>query len=301
MNSIIVCNTASDSVSIISLDREGFVDTIPLNLVEGPYGPHGINVYENKIITANNYGNNISIIDMLKKKEVENYFIGSCPNDIKTYSDKAYILCGDSNTLVVFDMKNKNSVFQLRTNNHPHSVDIDSDGIGYISCLDDDSIIIFKCDDGEKIKEIKKLSYPTKVLVSKYSKDIFVLESYLGENKDGYVNIISKKSFCSNIRIKVGKGPVDMWEDEEYLYISNFMDSSISIVDFKSGKEVKRLYLEGIPRGIIKFKESIYIGDYINGRVIKMNLLDKKIKIIAVGKEPNAMILYHHFQKIESL
>ncbi len=301
MNSIIVCNTASDSLSIISLDGEGFVDTIPLNLVEGPYGPHGVNVYENKIITANNYGNSISIVDILKKKEVENYFIGSCPNDIKTYNDRGYILCGDSNTVVVFDMKEKKNIFQLKTGNHPHSIDIDSDGIGYISCLDGDSLIVFKCDDGEIIKEIKKLSYPIKVVASKYSKDIFVLESYLGEDKDGYINIISKESLYSNIRIKVGKGPVDMWEDKNYLYISNFIDSSISIVDLKSGKEAKKIYLEGIPRGIIKFKNSIYVGDYINGRVIKINLLDKETKIIAVGKEPNAMILHHHFQKIESL
>lgn len=301
MNSIIVCNTASDSVSIISLDREGFVDTIPLNLVEGLYGPHGINVYDNKIITANNYGDNISVIDILKKKEVENYFIGSCPNDIKTYNNKAYILCGDSNTLVVFDMKDKKSMFQLKTGNNPHSIDIDNDGIGYISCLAEDSIIAFKCDNVEKIKEIKRLSYPTKVLVSKYSKEIFVLEGCFGENTDGYVNVISKESFCSDIRIKVGKGPVDMWEDKNYLYISNFIDSSISIVDLKGGKEVKKIYLEGIPRGIVKFKDSLYVGDYINGRVMKINLLGEKTKIIAVGKEPNAMILHHHFQKIESL
>ena len=46
-----------------------------------------------------------------------------------------------------------------------------------------------------------------------------------------------------------------------------------------------------MPRGIIKYEDQIFVGDYLNGLVDVINLQEKRIKAIAVGKEPNAMTL----------
>jgi hypothetical protein len=46
-----------------------------------------------------------------------------------------------------------------------------------------------------------------------------------------------------------------------------------------------------MPRGIIKIKENIFVGDYLNGRLNVFGMEDKKIKVIPLGKEPNAMTL----------
>ena len=52
MDSIMVCNTASDSLSIISLENDS-VYNIPLLLNKknnlNSKGPHGIEIYKNKI------------------------------------------------------------------------------------------------------------------------------------------------------------------------------------------------------------------------------------------------------------
>ncbi len=53
-----------------------------------------------------------------------------------------------------------------------------------------------------------------------------------------------------------------------------------------------------MPRGIIKYKKNIFVGDYGNDRIVKIDLENKKIKNIAVGKEPNAMILLQSLQQI---
>lgn len=115
MDSIMVCNTASDSLSIISLENDS-VYNIPLLLNKknnlNSKGPHGIEIYKNKILTANSYDSSISVINLAEKKEIENYFIGAHPNDIKTYKNKGYILCGEINSLIVFDMKEKNTIFK---------------------------------------------------------------------------------------------------------------------------------------------------------------------------------------------
>ena len=297
MDSIIVCNTASNSLSMLSLENDS-VYNIPLSSNNILRGPHGIEIYKNKILTANNYDSSISIIDLDEKKEIENYFIGAHPNDIKTYKNKGYILCGEINSLVVFDMKEKNTIFQMNTDENPHSIIIDNNGIGYLCSLQGNSLEILDCNSNIIIKRILGFNYPIKVIVSKNLENLFVVESCLGEEKEGYINILSKKDFSNLLKIKVGKSPVDIWEDNNRLYVSNFEDGTISIINLNLGKEVKKIYIGGMPRGIVKYKKNIFVGDYGNQRILKIDLENKKTKTIAVGKEPNAMILLQSFQQI---
>ena len=301
MDSIMVCNTASDSLSIISLENDS-VYNIPLLLNKknnlNSKGPHGIEIYKNKILTANSYDSSISVIDLNEKQTIETYFIGAHPNDIKTYKNKGYILCGEINSLIVFDMKEKNTIFQINTDENPHSIAIDNNGIGYLCSLQGNSLEIIDCNKNILLKKFLGLNYPIKVIISKNLENIFVVESYLGEEREGYVNVLSKKDFSSLLKIKVGKSPVDIWEENNSLYVSNFEDGTISIINLSLGKEVKRIYLGGMPRGIIKYKKNIFVGDYGNDRIVKIDLENKKIKNIAVGKEPNAMILLQSLQQI---
>ena len=297
MDSIIVCNTASNSLSMISLENDS-VYNIPLSSNNILRGPHGIEIYKNKILTANNYDSSISVIDLDEKKEIENYFIGAHPNDIKTYKNNGYILCGEINSLVVFDMKEKSTIFQMNTDENPHSITIDNNGIGYLCSLQGNSLEILDCNKDIIIKRILGFNYPIKVIVSKNLENLFVVESCLGEEKEGYINILSKKDFSSLLKIKVGKSPVDIWEDDNKLYVSKFEEGTISILNLFLGKEVKKIYIGGMPRGIIKYKKYIFVGDYGNQRILKIDLENKKTKTIAVGKEPNAMILLQSLQQI---
>ena len=45
-----------------------------------------------------------------------------------------------------------------------------------------------------------------------------------------------------------------MYYDGRYSYVSNFGDGTISIVDTSRYKEVKRLIVGGMPRGIVKIR-----------------------------------------------
>ena len=53
----------------------------------------------------------------------------------------------------------------------------------------------------------------------------------------------------------------------------------------------KTLYIGGMPKGILKKDNKLYIGDYLKGRLIILEK-NKIEKIIAVDSEPNAMILF---------
>jgi YVTN family beta-propeller protein len=115
--------------------------------------------------------------------------------------------------------------------------------------------------------------------------------SYLGYDKVGDIGIIELKTLELINKIKVGLSPVDLYEDNSYLYVSNLCDGSISIVNLKTLKEENKIIIGGMPRGIVKDKENIFVGDYLNGILNVINIKNKKVKAITIGSEPNAMTL----------
>ena len=104
-----------------------------------------------------------------------------------------------------------------------------------------------------------------------------------------YVGIISLDNLELVEKIEVCYSPVDLIEDNGYLYISNLCGGSISMVNLDTLKEEKKINTGGMPRGILKINDIIYSGDYQNGIINVINLKEKKIKAITVGREPNAM------------
>lgn len=296
LKSIIVSNTAGDSLSEINLNNHS-VENIPLDLGEGPVGPHGMEIYKGNIITANSYSNSISIIDMQAKKEIKNIYVGAHPNDIKVYKDKAYVICGESNSLIVIDMFTGKIIFELAVGGFPHSIEVNSEiSRMYVANMEGNSMSIIDCENDRILDNITALEYPTKILLSKDKRVLYICESYLGRDMDGYISIISVQDNKIIKRIKVNGSPVNLYEEYNRLYVANISEGYISIVDIEKSREIKRIFVGGMPTSIIKNGEDIYIGNNMKGTVIKLNLKERIIKTITVGKEPNAMILFDRHQ-----
>ncbi|MDS0527520.1 YncE family protein [Clostridium sp. SHJSY1] len=303
MEYIITCNTAGDTLSKISLDDYS-VENLPLELGEKPVGPHGVDYYNGNIITANNYSNSISIFSLLENRELNNIYVGAHPNDVKVYKGKAYVICGESDSLVIIDLNKRSMIFEiyLGAGSFPHNIEIYHEkAIAYVSNMESHSVSVIDCLNNKIIKNIKSPEYPTKILLSKDKKKLYLCESYQGMDIDGYISVISTESNEVIKRIKVGGTPVDVFEEDERLYITDFAEGYLSIIDLNKGREVKKIFVGGMPRGIIKYKEDIFIGNNMTGKVTKLNLKERIIKNITVGKEPNAMILVDYPQRIIDL
>ena len=132
MGCIILCDMGSDSLSKIDTGTLN-IKKLELKDINKPYGTHELFPYGNKILACNVYDNSISIIDLDKFYEEDNIYIGSHPNDISIYNDDAYVLCGDSNSVIVYDILKRIPKYHLKTGNMPHSIEIMKNGIGVIS------------------------------------------------------------------------------------------------------------------------------------------------------------------------
>lgn len=291
MNSLLVCNTGSDSISKINI-RDFSVENLLLKIGEKPIGPQGTYLNGGIMYTANNYSDSISIIEKETLTEQGNFYVGPYPNDLVYYDNKLYIACGDANAVNVYDLIEKKIVFKLPTGLWPQNMELEKDrGLILVSNLQGNSVSIINANINKEIMSIRTLEYPTQIRISKEKDKFYVCESYIGDSKRGYVEIFSLENFKSLKRIKVGKSPMDICQDGNILYVSNFNDGTISVVDINIGKEVDKIVVGGMPKGILKYEKNLYIGDYLRGKIIVLDLESKLTKAIAVGVEPNAMAL----------
>lgn len=293
MDYLYICNAGSDSISKITL-KDLCQSNISLNSHEGRVGPHGICAYKSEVIVANNYNNSISRIDILTDNETESFYVGEHCNDIKTYENNAYIVCGESNSLVMFDLNSNKMIREIPCGNSPHSIDINSaNELAVVTNMASDSISLIDCKKNDLIKNISTGYYPTKAVINKNYRSIIICESNMGMDANGTISIVSISSGNKLKSIEVGRAPVDMYCDWEsnLCFVSNFVDGTISILDLVEAEEIKKIDIGGMPRGIIKNNRYLYIGDYYENLLIKYDIFTEEKNIIPIGKEPSGMTL----------
>ncbi|RXI73609.1 YncE family protein [Clostridium tetani] len=292
MKHLFICNTSSDYISKVNLEK--FKEERKIDLNSSNYrriGPHGICKYRDKLITANSYGNGISIVDIKENREVNDYFIGMHCNDVITHKDNAYIICGESNNVVMFDLIKNGLLEEIPCGNLPHSIVINKEKeLLLISNMENDSLTLIDLNN-KNSENIRVGAYPTKSMFSFDGNYIFACESNLGCDAKGSIAIISLKTLRILHRIKVGNAPIDMYYDGRYCYVSNFGDGTISIVDMSYYEEVERLIVGGMPRGIVKLNKKIYVGDNYNNLLIEYNIKENIKSTIPIGGEPTGMVL----------
>ncbi|CAM3008241.1 YncE family protein [Hathewaya histolytica] len=285
---IYICNTFSDSISEINIREFKEERRIKINSNQR-VGPHGIHKFSDILFTANNYSNDISLID-LNDYSVRSFYVGTNCTDIKVNGDKAYIVCGDSNDMKVFNLLDEKIEKSIYCGDFPHSIDIQGVINKILVCsMRDGYVNLLDLNEEKVIDKVKVGNYPTKAIFCDNGRFILVCESHFGE-KFGNITVLDKE--LKHIeKLKVGKGPVDMYSSGDKLYISNMGDGTVSVIDLELLKEVDKISIGGMPRGIIEKDGFLYVGDYFRSRLIKICLKSRVKECIYIGKEPNSMIL----------
>jgi len=290
LRKLYVCSTSADCISKINLDL--FVEEEKIHLDKKNLkriGPHGIYVYKNKLLTANSYDNSISVVDVNNNK-TESYFVGMHCNDLSVYDDKAYVICGDSDDMIVFDLEKKNIIEVIPCGNSPHSIYIcRRKNLIIVANMNSDSITIIDSAKNGNIKNIRVGAYPTKAVITPDGNYILVCESNIGMDNKGCISIISLKNYLVLNKISVGNSPVDMFYNGKYCYVSNFGDGTVSILDINNYKEIKKIEIGGMPRGIIEDEKYLYVGDNYNNLLFRIDKITGNKKAISIGREPTGM------------
>ena len=292
MNYIYICNTSSDSISKIDAKDFKLIKTIILSKNSNQkIGPHAICRYMDKLLIANNYSEEISILDINEDKLItETFYVGKHCNDIKVNKNFGYILCGDENSINVLDMNEMRIIERIPTEDFPHSIDFDYKKQRIlISNMRSDSILISERSKFDKLRRIKVGDYPTKAIFTEDGEEIVVCESNLGSYERGSISIFSSESLKMINKISVGFSPVDMEYEKGICYVSNFGEGTISIIDIYNYNKINKINIGGMPRSIKKMGEYLYVLDNYNNKLYRIDLLTENKKAISIGKEPTGM------------
>jgi len=293
MSLLYVCDTSSDCISRINL--EAFEENCRINLRESEnarVGPHGICKYRNKIITANSYSNNISIINLKGEISISHTFIGVHCNDVAAYEGRVYVICGDLNSVIVMDLVSMKMLEVIPCGNEPHSISMNiNKKILLVANMKNDSISLIEMKGRKNCINIRVGAYPTKAIFTLDGEFILVCESNIGSDYRGCISILSLKTHKIIYRIPVGNCPTDIYCDEKYLYVSNFGDGTVSIIDINNYQEINKIIVGGMPRGIVSLGKDIYVGDNYNNMLLKVDYTNENKKKIPIGGEPTGMIL----------
>jgi len=290
LEGLCICNTASSSLSFVDLETHEHT-LCPLVIGQCPSGPHGMSFWEDYIITANSYGNSLSLVSIKSKKEVENLYVGSHPNDIKVFRNKGYILCGESNCLIIFDLVNRRIMKEIFIGIYPHFMHINAEGKSVLANMDSNEVTIFNCENDEKVFTVSVGETPTKCIITDDGRSILVCESYLGLMVKGKISKYSLENGKKISETIVGYGPVDFYCTKEYIYVSNFEEGTIGYINNKNN-EYENVKIGGMPRGVIKINNDIYVGDNYKNRLLIIDEKKKVKKTITLGKEPAAIVYY---------
>lgn len=293
MRHLYICNTTQDQVDKVNIEKFTLEDSIKLvGVNRSKVGPHGLYIQGDLLFTSNCYDGSISVVD-LKDNKTKSVYLGRYCRDICALENHLYIICGDSNNIVNFDLNREEIVEIIPCGDSPHSIDacsITSEIV--VANNGDDSITIFDALYGYDIANIKVGPAPTKALFTVDGDYILVCESCMGSMEKGCISVLSSKSRKVLHRIAVGNCPFDMYCDQQYCYVANYGDGTVSIIDIRNFTNVDNIRIGGMPRGIICDEDYIYVGDSYNYLVMRISKKDSNEKIIIpLAGQPTGMII----------
>lgn len=287
MQAIVLSNKKDGSLSKINLDN--YSKSILYLDKKNTVRPSALKAFNGKIVVGCEYGEKLYFINEDFKIE-EEIDLSVASNDIEIYEDKIYLSCSDINSLLIVDLKSKETLVQIPLDSYPFSIALDKvRGYMYVSSFYGNSISIIDCKSFEIVNKVYGLSYPTKILISRDGNYIYVCESMIDIEEKGAISILSIRTMEKVNKVKFELTPIDMVEDNNKIYAINLESGNLNIIDLKN--DYSKSYKIGfMPIKILKKNKDIFVCDYYTGYVKLLDLKENKIKIIAKSNEPSAMI-----------
>ncbi|GAA0124655.1 YncE family protein [Clostridium sp. CTA-19] len=287
MSYLYICNSTRDRIDKININNFTVEDSIELNYHE-KIKPFKLCLYDKTFIISSFENNRIYLLK--NDGGIEEFYIGSGCSHMDLIGRQLYIVCEESNTIVCFDVLSKEIVEVISCGISPHSLDFspDNNSIVIANTLSND-ISIIDLKEKEKIKNIKVGNYPVKAVWYENGEKILVCESNMGEETKGELKVISLK-YNERNSITIGNIPIDMCCYNNYCYISNLGDGTITIVDITKLEKVDEIEVGGVLKDIIVDEKNIYVEDIYYNQLIQINKISKNKKIIPLDFEPKGMI-----------
>ena len=269
-NRAYVANGASDTVSVIDVNTQQILATIPLGhtptyVVANPDGE--------RAYVSNRDSNSVSIISTATNWVTHTIAVGSRPQGVAVSADgsRVYVSNSGSNSVSVIDAATNSVVATYSTGASPNGLAVTSDGKLYVANRDNNTVSVLHAANGTVAAgPIAVGSLPTGVAVNPAGTRVYVT------NASGTVSVISTANNSVMATVPVGSAPVgvSVSPDGGLVYVADSSDS-LSVIDAATNTRIQQVAIDTSPENGVHFVAvspdgtSVYVTDQAD-RVVRM-------------------------------
>ena len=284
---IYISNYLSHSISIIDYETLEMEREIVL---DNNIYPHHFCVDEDegKIYIPSLVNGTLYEIDIISGKILNSISVGGSLSQIFMHGDELFVSNEDTNSIYIINKYTLEAISMISVDDMPHGLGYDQKNNKlYVPCIN--SII---CIDIENKIIYKKIDTDFKAWhleVDEKKKEIYVstLDGKLVILKEDDLEIINT-FYELLLPVQIRFNYID-----ERVYISDLGYNQIKILDYRLGKYIGKIKVNGIPQGleISKDYSRLFVSDTENDEIkVYDTKTNQLIKAIHVGKEPTTIV-----------
>ena len=284
---VYISNYLSHSISIIDYETLEMEREIVL---DNNIYPHHFCVDEDegKIYIPSLVNGTLYEVDIISGKILNSISVGGSLSQIFMHGDELFVSNEDTNSIYIMNKYTLEAISMISVDDMPHGLGYDQKNNKlYVPCIN--SII---CIDIENKIIYKKIDTDFKAWhleVDEKKKEIYVstLDGKLVILKEDDLEIINT-FYELLLPVQIRFNYID-----ERVYISDLGYNQIKILDYRLGKYIGKIKVNGIPQGleISKDYSRLFVSDTENDEIkVYDTKTNQLIKAIHVGKEPTTIV-----------
>ena len=284
---VYISNYLSHSISIIDYETLEMEREIVL---DNNIYPHHFCVDEDegKIYIQSLVNGTLYEVDIISGKILDSISVGGSLSQIFIHEDELFVSNEDTNSIYIINKYTLEAISMISVDDMPHGLGYDQKNNKlYVPCIN--SII---CIDIENKIIYKKIDTDFKAWhleVDEKKKEIYVstLDGKLVILKEDDLEIINT-FYELLLPVQIRFNYID-----ERVYISDLGYNQIKILDYRLGKYIGKIKVNGIPQGleISKDYSRLFVSDTENDEIkVYDTKTNQLIKAIHVGKEPTTIV-----------
>jgi YVTN family beta-propeller protein len=281
---LLVIDYYSDELLIFNLGNNTIIKKIPLG--QGgeaiAFSPDKRNAY---IALAGN--NSVMIIDLINNFEITGYVnVGKKPRSLVATKYNLYVVNSGSNDVSVIDLNSCEAYKTIKAGKMPVKIIVDeNEEFAYIFNSMSNNVSVINCNTSSLSYNITADKFPVTGAVS--SEYLYIVNQ-IAQN----LTIIDLNTKKKTDELKPGGVPKSCLyiPGENKLYVANYQDDNIAVIDGNNGKIIKKINTIGskpLGMSLYKSRKMLYVANSGSGTISVIDVVtDDVILEFSAGKFP---------------
>ena len=189
----------------------------------------------------------VGVIDLKTFKYVQSIRTGARPDRIARQPDGRYLwvgYTGRGSGVSVLDAVTREPVTTIATGSGHHEITFNADSsLAFVSNNRDRTVSVIDVAELRVIETVRMEGNPISLTYSGLSDLVYVADGVTGQ----LMSINPETRTTRTLDLEPGLGPMATTPDERYIFITNTLDSTVSIIDTATNQRVHQIDIEGKP------------------------------------------------------